>query len=299
VRLCLGLALAVFAGAAEYGSPKVIATVSIADVKESSGVVASRAYPGVFWTHNDSGDGPFLYAFDRSGKGLGKWRVTGARALDWEDIALGPGTRKGEWFLYIGDIGDNNRQRAEVTVYRVAEPDPRKQAAPTLRALAIRFRFSDEPHDAECLMVHPTSGDLYVVTKATRSDPATLVFKAGAPFKTRNRQMSFRQAGEINLPESLLTMLVGRVTGCDISPDGSRVVLSDYLDAWEAELPEGAKNFDEIWAAQWQRIDLGPRKQGEGIAYRHDGRAILATSEGPSFPLIEVIRVTGARADTK
>jgi hypothetical protein len=299
VRLSLGLALTVFAGAAEYSSPKVLATVSIAELKESSGVVASRAYPGVFWTHNDSGDGPYLYAFDRSGKGLGRWRVAGARALDWEDIAIAPGLRKGEWFLYIGDIGDNNRRRADVIVYRVPEPDPHKAAADTAPSVALRLRYPDGPHDAECLMVHPASGDLYVVTKATSVDPATLVFQIRAPFTTRIRQMNFRRVAEINLPESLLTMLVGRVTGCDISPDGLRVVLCDYLDAWEAELPRGAKKFDDVWSAEWHRIDLGPRKQGEGVAYSADGKRIVATSEGPDFPFIEVTRVTEAQADTK
>ena len=34
------------------------------EVRESSGLAVSRAYPGVFWTHNDSGDRPRLYALD-------------------------------------------------------------------------------------------------------------------------------------------------------------------------------------------------------------------------------------------
>src|SRR2546428_7078065 len=32
---------------------------------ESSGVAVSHAYRGVLWTHNDSGDGPYLYATSR------------------------------------------------------------------------------------------------------------------------------------------------------------------------------------------------------------------------------------------
>ena len=44
-------------------------TFSDPRIKESSGVVASRRYADVFWTHNDGG-GPkkqVLYAIDREG----------------------------------------------------------------------------------------------------------------------------------------------------------------------------------------------------------------------------------------
>ena len=36
------------------------------ELRESSGLGVSQSYPGVFWTHNDSGDGPRLYAIDDS-----------------------------------------------------------------------------------------------------------------------------------------------------------------------------------------------------------------------------------------
>jgi hypothetical protein len=45
-----------------------------------------------------------------------------------------------------------------------------------------------------------------------------------------------------------------------------------------------------VWTTEWREIDLGGRKQGEAICYRHDGRALIATSEGAEFPLIEVVR---------
>ena len=75
-------------------------------VTESSGVAASRAHPGVLWTHNDSGDDAYVYATDLAGADRGLVRIRGARAVDWEDIALGPcPTRRGAC-LYIADTGD-------------------------------------------------------------------------------------------------------------------------------------------------------------------------------------------------
>ena len=80
-------------------TPLQIATLEDRSIRESSGVVASRKNPGLFWTHNDSGDGPFVYAFDRAGRGRGTFRVEGAKALDWEDIAAGAGPEAGRAYL--------------------------------------------------------------------------------------------------------------------------------------------------------------------------------------------------------
>src|SRR5229473_6552549 len=93
-------------------------------VKESSGIAASRAHPGVLWTHNDSGDDAFVYATDLAGPDRGFVRIRGARAVDWEDIALGPCLTQLGACLYIADTGDNEMARKSVVIYAVAEPDP-------------------------------------------------------------------------------------------------------------------------------------------------------------------------------
>src|ERR1041384_2212242 len=105
-----------------YGPPTTIATIKEKSISESSGLAASRLTPGAYWTHNDSGDGPFIYSFDTRGDSLGIFRVTGAQARDWEDIAIGPGPQSNTPYLYIGDIGDNNSVRPDIVVYRVPEP---------------------------------------------------------------------------------------------------------------------------------------------------------------------------------
>jgi hypothetical protein len=250
----------------------MLADVQIPKLTESSGVVASRLYPGVLWTHNDSGKGPWLFAIDRAGKLLSRWQVTSARSYDWEDIAVGP---RG---LYIGDIGDNNRDRPSITVYRIPEPDPHAaKPGRTASAEGFRFTYPDGPHDAEALLVHPKTGDVYIVSKAHLSDSETAVYRARAPLRSGT---VLQKVAVLHIARGLLGSLAG-ITGGDISPDGSRVVLCDYFAAYEAA-------FDPSWKLEWNRLDLGKRAQGEGICYRADGRAILATSEGASFPLIEL-----------
>ena len=278
-----------------YGSPNYLGELEDKSVDESSGIVASRRNRDLFWTHNDSGDGPFIYAFDRAGEKRGTWRLTGAKALDWEDIATGPGPKKGQPYLYVGDIGDNGRERREIVVYRVAEPvvvpedvaTNRLEPQQTEPVETIRLRYPDKRHDAEALAVHPTTGDLYVITKTMNTTAAASVYKLAAPFSTTAIN-TLEKVGEVRVP----SIVPGMITGGDISPDGTRLILCDYFNAYEVNLPENSRgNFDDIWKQSPAIVRLGERQQGEAICYRSDGRAILATSEGSHPTLIEVVRI--------
>src|SRR4029078_611782 len=71
----------------QYAPPKVIGTIKNESIEESSGLVASRTTFGVYWTHNDSGDGPFLYAIRTDGELVSVWRVTGAPAIECEELS--------------------------------------------------------------------------------------------------------------------------------------------------------------------------------------------------------------------
>lgn len=274
-----------------YLPPKKIADLKDRAIRESSGIAASRTTPGSYWTINDSGDGPFVYAFDEAGQRQGVWRVTGARAGDWESLAAGPGPEPGKRYLYVGDIGDNDERRREITVYRFSEPtiaaaDAQfNKAKPAITAAAeiLKLRYPDGGHDAETLMVHPITGNIYVVTKLAFGNPH--VYMAAAAALTTEASI-LNDLGEVQIP----SMFGGIITDGAISPDGSRVALCDYLRGYEFELGKGNLAFDSIWKQVPAAIQLGERRQGEAITYRLDGRALLVTSEGLPTPLIQVSR---------
>ncbi len=274
-----------------YGPARTLGTFQDAAINESSGLVASRTTPGLYWTHNDSGDGPYIYAFDERGARRGTWRVKGATARDWEDIAAGPGPQAGTSYLYIGDIGDNGGRREAIIVYRFKEPaikpadssSNKRKPLVTDDAEVIRFQYPDGAHDSEALLVHPKTGDVYIVTKISFANP--VIYKAAAPFNTKSPIM-LKRIGDLSVP----TLFGGLITGGSISPDGLRLALCDYLDAYEMVLPGGRASFDEIWKQRLQLVGLGRRRQGESIAYRLDGRALLATSEGAHAALVQVVR---------
>jgi len=277
--------------ASGYQAASVLGTVTDSAIGESSGVAASRRNPGLVWTHNDSGDEPFVFCLDPQARSCGAWRVAGAEAFDWEDMAAGPGPRAGEPYLYLGDIGDNLDQRQEIVVYRIPEPvaggggpvPTTASPAMTAPAEALRLRYPDGPHNAEALAVHPTNGDLYVISKDAQS---AKVFKAAAPLDP-SKVAPMIQVGTIRLGAGARGLEV--ITGADISPDGRRVALATYSQGYELELPAG-QDFDDIWTARPVPVALGPRLQGEAVAYRLDGRALLTTSEIVPWTLQQVER---------
>ena len=275
-----------------YQPFSVLGTITDPGIGESSGLAASRRNPGLLWTHNDSGDEPLVYCLDLKGAPCGVWRVTGAEAWDWEDMAAGPGPRAGEPYLYLGDIGDNVDGRSEIFVYRIPEPAataggataPTKAApAASAPAEALKLRFPDGSHNAEALAVHPTTGDLYVITKDAQ---AARVYKAAAPLDA-SKATTMIQVGTIRLGAG--SRGLEQVTGADISSDGRRAVLSTYAQGYELEASAGGP-FDDIWSQPPAPVALGPRLQGEAIAYRLDGRALLTTSEIVPSPLQQVER---------
>lgn len=142
-------------------------------IVESSGLVASRAHAGVFWTHNDSGNAAQLFAVTGRGRLLRSYAVA-ATNVDWEDVATDDRGR-----LYVADVGNNLRDRPEVFVHAVTEPDP---AAPPADGPAAEpvlpvertwtLRYPGRPFDAESLLVRGRTG--YVISKRLDFGKATL-----------------------------------------------------------------------------------------------------------------------------
>jgi hypothetical protein len=82
----------------------------------------------------------------------------------------------------------------------------------------------------------------------------------------------------------------GLLTGGSMSPDGKRVMLCDLKGGYEFVLPEGASGPDAIWTQKPVVVDLGDRKQGDGVSYGRDGVSLYASSEKKNAPLFMIKR---------
>lgn len=183
---------------------RLLANMSDHRITESSGVVASRRYPGVFWTHNDGG-GPkrqVLYAIDRAGNTLATFAVTDATFHDWEDIALDDAGH-----LYLGDIGNNDAKRDTLAVYQIDEPNPQAGTGSVSPLRGWKLKFPNAPFNCESLFIWKDYG--YVISKVF-GDARGQVFRF--PLKDAN--------GPLSLELVATTKITSPVTGADISADG-------------------------------------------------------------------------------
>lgn len=250
---------------------------------ESSGIASSRCTDDLLWSHNDSGKEPVLYAFNFKGKASGSYMLTDAENIDWEDIAIIE--NKESCDIYIADIGNNYSLRNRLSIYVVSEPKLTYGSTDSVKLKSRRIDFSyDLPPnskvpDAETLMVHPTTKDIYIITK-TKSGAATI-------FRILNRELGVenvmaRKVASVSVP----SIPPGLLTGGDISPDGMRVALVDYLGAYEFSLTKPSDDFISIFDTKPVLIRFGRRTQGESITYSKDGDSLYGTSEGANSSVI-------------
>jgi len=200
-------------------------------VKESSGIAVSRAHSGVLWTHNDSGDDAYVYATDLAGADGGFVRIRGARAIDWEDIALGPCPMVHGACLYIADTGDNERRRKSVVIYAVTEPDPPgKGRGPVHSASAalLRLRYAGGPDDVEAMYVSPRDSALYLVSKG-RSGVVQLY---RVPPTAWGGDTTITISALEQLPIAPFAPLGRFVTGAAIRSDGRLVAVRTYTEIY-------------------------------------------------------------------
>jgi hypothetical protein len=273
---CLGLAAAFSvavcsAAAAEQNASPArcepgAAVVRVPELYEGSGVAASRKTPGRFWAHNDSGE-PVLFALDRSGKVTGKLQLAGAAVEDWEAITVGP-CASGSC-IFVGDIGDNDAERARITIYRVAEPGDKAEGAQ--KAEAFHATYPDGSHDAESLLV-AGDGRLHIVTKGD-TGPVALY-----RFPSELRSGSVMRLEKVGQSRGAAASQNDRITDGDVSPDGQWVALRSTasLTFYRA---------GDLLAGNWReagRVALGSlgEPQGEGVAFGADNVVYLVGEGG-------------------
>ncbi len=324
VLLLIGLVvtgLAAVAGAQwathVYGTHAEVALLETNDVQESSGLVASRTSPDIYWTHNDSGGTPHVWALrlkatdiaTHLARKMGSVYLPSASNVDWEDIAAGPGPR-----IYVFDGGDNPPcERTNKRIHRFIEPVIDPEGAPISVSPvfeSIRFEYpdsanpslpadgDDERFDCETLMVHPTTGDIYIVTKRTNANAAAArVYKLAAGSIAWNSPA----VHVLQFVADLSGKVPGTTTGGDIDAFGLRLLVRNYSTAYEFTL-SGGQPFDDIFAQTPRSISLSGEIQGEGICFSAGGGDIVCTSEvqivGPQTCPLYIVpwRLANARA---
>lgn len=249
--------------------PSVMCTVRDARLNEISGMAVTR---NGYVVIDDSSDDPshrkvfFLTNACRVSRTLSY----PSRPRDTEDMATAP-----DGTIWVADIGDNDRSRKTIGLWKLAPG----ASAPKL----YRLSYPDGPHDAEALLLSG-DGTPIVVTK----DPGTADIYTPATSLRAGATVALRQVGQFTIPNTTTRnpfSVFGRalITGAAASPDGRRVVLRTYADAFEFDVTDG-NVVAALTTGKPRAIALPDEPQGESIAYSTDGTTLLTVSESAGQP---------------
>ncbi len=272
--------------APEFADGMILGTVTAPQITETSGIVASRDNQNVLWVHNDSGDTARVFAINTLGAYLGAFSLSGASAVDYEDIAMGPGPEAGVDYLYVGDIGDNKGERSDVKIYRVGEPVVSStggdQSATLVGVDTLTLQYPDGARDAETLLSDPLTGDLYIITKR---DFGNRVYRAPAP-GAGDQAITLEYMGKMSW--------MGAVAG-DISVTGLEVLVKSYVGITLYERPVGMNLWDAlIGTVNATSVPYTSELQGEAVGFDAVGSGYFTLGEGAGQPLYYYQRGTEA-----
>lgn len=268
----------------EWRPAEAIGTLDTSLINEASGIAVSRTVSDRLYHNNDSGDGPYFYQTDGRGGETRRIAVDGFAPRDVEDIALGP-CAGAATCLFLGDIGDNARNRDSVTFVELVEQPEFAETVTPLRL--VNVRYPDGPHNAESFALHP-DGDLFLITKALdradRTTATTQIFRLSAAQLAESSGViqTFELVGTIDLRALMTDELAAQgATAMDISADGTRTLILTYraILEWQQDLSRPLEPESSATGLDYSLTPLQSVSQAEAIALLPADDAIVYSTE--------------------
>lgn len=107
-------------------------------LKEISGIALSKD-KNTIWAIEDQGNKNVIYGLDRQGKQIADVLVENAENRDWEDI-----TADAQGNMYIGDFGNNDNDRQDLSILKVDLKDASQKAAKVTQTTTFHYEGQTE-----------------------------------------------------------------------------------------------------------------------------------------------------------
>ncbi|KYG01838.1 cell wall anchor protein [Sorangium cellulosum] len=267
-----------------------VGSLTSTDIVEISGLAASRVNPGILYAHSEN-NANFVAIQKTNAAVVGSY-VAGVFPWDWEDIATGPCPAGS--CIFMGDIGRISGHPlpypTTFAVVRMKEPNlAAGETSGTVSGDRFPFQYPDTPQNAEALMVHPTTGDIYVVTKEGTTG-VSRVYKFPSPLPAPGTLSTLIHVADLQMPlgpdENFRSVTAGAIHPC-----ADRFLLRTYRAVYEYRAPAGA-GFEAAFAASPVALTDTVEGQGESIEYEADGSGYFTMTEREAapYPLKRVAR---------
>lgn len=239
-------------------------------INEASGLASSVVNPGMFWTHNDSGDKARIFLIDGQARNRAVVWLKDFTNRDWEDISVGPGPEEGKSYVYVGEIGDNASHYEYKYLYRIEEPAISGGSSVVDTTLSkvdsIKFTLEGGPRDTEAVIVDPLTREIYIFSKNEKKQ--IRVFMLPYP----------QSATGVTEAKHVMSLPIVKVCAADISPDGQEILIKNYTHVyyWRRQ-----GNESVLQALKREPISLPytTEPQGEAITFDRAGKGYYTLSE--------------------
>ncbi|WP_411893371.1 hypothetical protein [Winogradskyella sp. A2] len=232
-----------------FGNLLVIGDISNS-LKEVS---ATEIIPNseLIWVIEDSGNDNVLYGLKPTGEISKSIELKSSNNLDWEDI-----TADQYGNIYIGDFGNNNKNRTIFQIYKVYNKDLINDTAET-HLIEFSLPFINQPKDFEAFFIHQNV--FYLISKENKGFSVFTV-----PNAVGNHTANFISKFELDGKDT-------RVTSSDISSDGKSVVLLNHKRIWKYSNYEGT----DFFSGNKEKLTFKHNSQKEGVCFKNDSTLII------------------------
>ena len=236
-------------------------------LKEVSGIIFSDKTK-LMYAVEDSGNDNIIYGLSNEGKLQHSIKVVDATNVDWEDI-----TKDQQGNLYIGDFGNNDNERKDLCIYKIAKDSLSKTE--TFSTYKISFAYPEQTkfppkkkelfYDVEAFFEHKNNFYLFTKNRSSSFDGTTFLYKVPNKAGAHQAQLigKFKTGGSFS---------ENAITSATLSPDGSTVVLLCHAKVW-LFTDFTSDNFLSGEASEFQ---LNHFSQKEAICFKDNSTLIIA-----------------------
>lgn len=216
----------------------------------------------------DRGNANEIYAINSEGKLKKTIAITNATNVDWEDI-----TKDKSGNIYIGDFGNNDNERQDLCIYKVAKNELKKENA--ISEYKISFSYPEQKefppkkkehfYDVEGFFEYQNYFYLFTKNRSKGFDGTTFIYKILNASGTQKAT----KIGEFKTCDNYNHCAI---TSATISPNGKKVVLLSHDKLFLFEDFKG----DDFTNGKQKQIELNHFTQKEAIVFKDNQILFIA-----------------------
>jgi hypothetical protein len=236
------------------GKLEVIANLP-SSLKEVSAIEVVKG-SNLLWIIEDAGNKNNIYGLDLKGNIVKDIDISNASNIDWEDLTS---DKLGN--LYIGDFGNNSKNRDDFTIYKVSNLKNDKTTAKRINFILPK---DVKTEDFEAFFIQNNA--FYIFSKENKSSMLlkvpNIIGKHTAELVT-----DFNLDGKHH-----------KITSADISDDGKTVVLLNHDKLWKISNFES----DYFFKGTIEELKFGHDSQKEGICFKNNSLVYITDEKNKS-----------------